>query len=91
MTRPCTVRLRSQQLDWRRIEGDIVALDLRRSEYLSINATGAELWEMLVEGATEESLRQRLCQQFAVDVDLAERDVAAFLAELDAAGLVERA
>ena len=90
MTRSSTVRLRSQQLDWRRIEGDIVALDLRRSEYLSVNATGAKLWEMLAEGATEESLREHLCQQFDVDAKLAERDVAAFLAELDAAGLVER-
>ena len=50
MTEP--LRVRADALEWREVDGEIVALDLRRSVYLAINPSGALLWPALVEGAS---------------------------------------
>ena len=34
-------------LDWREVEGELVALDLRESRYLAVNRTGQVLWAAL--------------------------------------------
>ncbi len=49
------LRLRSDALAWREIEGQIVSVDLRGSVYLATNRTGAALWPALVEGTTPEA------------------------------------
>jgi Coenzyme PQQ synthesis protein D (PqqD) len=76
------LKVRADALEWRKVEGEIVALDLRRSVYLAINPSGAFLWPVLVEGATRDELVTRLAQEFDVDRDTAAADVDRFLAEL---------
>lgn len=83
------VKLRSQGLDWRLVEGEVVALDVDRSVYLSVNPTGAVLWPLLAEGAAPEALRARLRDACALDEGRAARDVDAFVADLRAQGLLE--
>jgi hypothetical protein len=86
-----SLRVRGDALEWRRVEGEIVALDLRRSEYLAINASGAVLWPALLEGATREQLVERLRDKWGLSSQAAERDVDAFLAQLEERDLLERA
>lgn len=74
-----TFRLRGDQLEWREIEGEIVALDGRSSEYIAVNRTGAALWPDLIAGATQEDLVARLVESFDVEEATAGRDVDAFL------------
>lgn len=82
-------RLKEEAVEWREVEGEIVALDLQRSEYLSINATGAVMWHALTEGATKEALVAKLCERFEVDEEQASSDVAAFVADLEGRNLLE--
>jgi hypothetical protein len=84
-----TFRLRGDQLEWREIEGEIVALDARSSEYLAVNRTGTVLWPSLVAGATRDELVARLAGAFEVGEETAGRDVDAFLAVLAERGLLE--
>jgi hypothetical protein len=81
MTEP-TLKLRNVGLDWRLVEGEIVAVDLTRSEYLGINGTGSVLWQALVDGATRAALVETLLDQFEVPPERAGQDVDAFLGEL---------
>ena len=67
-----------------------MALDLRESRYLAVNATGKVLWDALVEGATRDDLVERLVETFGVERARAENDVDAFTAELDSRGLLTR-
>ena len=83
------VRLRADGLEWREIEGEIVALDGPSIHYLAINRTGAVLWPALLEGATREELAGRLVQSFDVDPSAAAADVDAFLGALRAHDLLE--
>ncbi len=82
-------RLRDKNLEWRILEKEIVVLDLTASTYLAVNASGAALWESLARGASEQDLRDLLVQRYAVTPDVAQRDVARFLADLRARGLID--
>jgi rhodanese-related sulfurtransferase len=77
-----THRLRSDALEWREVDGEIVALDVRTAQYLAVNATGAALWPLLAEGATRQDLVAALVASFETDGDTAGRDVDAFVAML---------
>jgi hypothetical protein len=76
------LRLNEDAVEWREIDGEIVALDRERSEYLAVNRTGAAVWSLLVEGATRDDLVQRLTERFDVEAEVAARDVQAFVDEL---------
>jgi hypothetical protein len=56
-----------------------------------LNETGRFLWERLVGGCGAAELADGLTESFEVPPDEAARDVAAFLAELSAKGLLENA
>jgi Coenzyme PQQ synthesis protein D (PqqD) len=80
--------LRSADLDWREVEGELVVLDLRESRYLAINRTGRILWTNLVEGATRQDLIDQLAEAFDINPARAANDVDAFTAELESRGLL---
>ena len=73
------LRLRSHGLEWREIEGEVVALDVPTSRYLRLNRTGALLWSSLAAGATREELLERLMERFDLDETKAAADLDAFL------------
>ena len=83
------LQLRSEGLEWREIEGEIVALDRRSSRYLAVNRTGTALWPALREGATREELIGRLVSAYDVDEQTAGRDLDVFLAALRERDLLE--
>ena len=84
------MRLRDAALDWREVEGELVALDLSESRYLAVNRTGKVLWSALAEGATRDELVERLVETFGIERTRAEQDVDAFTAELESRGLLAR-
>ena len=56
---------------------------------MSVNETGAFLWRMLENGAEKQELIDALLREYETDPQTAERDVDAFLKELQDKGLVE--
>jgi hypothetical protein len=94
MTTDCAhaeeLRLRVDDLSWRLIESEVVAVDISASTYLSANPSGALLWQMLAEGTTRRALVERLSERFELAADVAAADVDAFLQSLDARGLLQK-
>jgi hypothetical protein len=84
------LRLRDADLDWREVEGELVALDLRESRYMAVNRTGQVLWAALAEGASREELIDRLVETFDIERERAAADVDAFITELESRGLLVR-
>ena len=84
-------KLRADALDWRTVEGEIVALDVRTSTYLAVNRSGARLWPMIVQGTDHEALVDRLVSDYDVNAAQATADVGAFLDLLGERGLLEPA
>lgn len=73
------LQLRSDAVAWRLVDDEVVALDLARSVYLGINASGAALWPALVAGATSAELEAILIERFEIPADQAGADVRSFL------------
>lgn len=82
------LRLR-RDVSWREVDGEVIALDAGLKNYVSTNATGTLIWKALVAGASLEQLVRRIADEFDVDTTRAEHDVRAFLADLEANGLLE--
>ena len=73
------LRLRPERLEWRRVDGEVIAVDLDASTYLSANESAAPLWEALAQGTTRDDLIERLTDTAGIDRDQAAGDVDDFL------------
>jgi hypothetical protein len=76
------LRLRRDRLEWRRVDGEVIAVDLEASTYLSANESAAPLWEELAAGTTRDGLIGRLRAEYGIDEDRASADVDELLTEL---------
>jgi hypothetical protein len=82
MSEPGPIRLRDEAVTWRVVDGEVIVLDRRNWAYLSVNGSGALLWDALVSGATEDELAQTLVGEFVVEAGRARDDVARFVGAL---------
>jgi hypothetical protein len=89
MTGERALRLRDPGVEWRILEDETVVLDLDGSQYFAINHTGTLLWPLLAQGTTKTQLVETLTTTCAVEAHEAARDVDAFCARLDSAGLLQ--
>ncbi len=71
--------IRSENLSWRRVGDEVVVLDLNETVYLTLNSSGAVLWELLDGGATQAELAQALVDRFPISLEEAASDVDAFV------------
>lgn len=76
------MKLRSQDVTWQEIDGELVILDLASSTYLTTNATGAFLAKQLGEERTEDDLVAALVEEYGIEAEPARADVQDFLADL---------
>lgn len=83
------VRLREGAVEWREIDGEIVALEVASSTYIAANRSGGILWLRLKDGTTRDELVDELTTRYDVEPAQARTDVAGFLAALTARGLLE--
>jgi hypothetical protein len=79
---------RSDELETRTVEDELVLLDLRTQTYLSLNRTGARLWPLMVEGTDRAALVGALRDRHDVSLEVAERDVDVLVAQLREADLL---
>jgi hypothetical protein len=84
-----TLRLRARALEWRLVEGEVIAIDGDTSQYLGVNGSGALLWQRLADGSTRAGLVALLVSSFALEKEQAEADVDAFLSSLAENQLLE--
>ena len=84
------VRLKPGAVEWREVDGELIALDTQSSTYFAVNRTGASIWPALVEGAARADLIGALTERFGIDHDTAARDLDAFLGQVAERGLLEQ-
>jgi hypothetical protein len=82
------MRLRSENLSWRELDGEAVLLDLAGSKYLNVNAPGTTLLRLLVEDRTADDLVRALVAEYGIAEDQARADVEAFTGALAEKGLL---
>lgn len=82
------VRIRSKNVSWREVDGEVIALDLTSSTYFTTNRTGTLLWHAMVDGAAVGDLVELLASTFGIPADRAKGDVGSFLDLLSANNLL---
>ncbi len=75
-------------VEWREVEGRIVAMDVRTADCVALNRTGTRLWSAVVEGTSVEQLATALVEAFGLEEEAARRDVDAFVEALRARDLL---
>lgn len=83
-----TVQLVPGRVEWRRVGEEVVVLDMAEQRYLAVNPSGSVLWPLLDRGAAPEELVATLAEGFGLPHDVARHDVEAFVADLEARGVV---
>ena len=83
------LRLRHEGLLWSEVGDEAVLLDITSATYFTATGAGPFLLAHLAGGATEESLAQRLMEQYEVAPDAAKADVAEFIEQLKAHHMLE--
>jgi hypothetical protein len=81
------VRLKPD-VEWQKVDDEVVVLDLGQSVYLGVNDSGAVLWPMVAAGTSQDRLVDELTSRFGIDDDRARADVAAFVDRLRSLSLV---
>lgn len=72
----------------RKLDDEMVLLNLDSGEYFGLNDTGTRVWELLADGRSREEVIERLTEEFEVGGELATGHVAALCDELLEAGLL---
>jgi hypothetical protein len=58
-------------VDFRYVEGEVVALESRTDEYLSVTGSGVALWRLLEVGTDRPAMVRALTETYDVDADRA--------------------
>jgi PqqD family protein of HPr-rel-A system len=73
------------------VDGEAVVYDAARAELHRLNATATQIWEHCDGHSDLDAVAARLARVAGVDRHVVERDVTAYITELEARGLVTRA
>ncbi|MFQ5351045.1 MAG: PqqD family protein [Thermoanaerobaculia bacterium] len=72
----------------RKLDDEMVLLNLDSGEYFGLNDTGTRVWELLADGCSRQQIVDRLTEEFEVAADDASGHVTALCDELVEAGLL---
>lgn len=84
------MKLRTDGLTWREIEGETVLLDLKSSKYLRTNRTGSFLLRQLAADRSVADLVASLQTEYELTGEQAAHDVAAFVQILQERELLDK-
>jgi hypothetical protein len=70
------------------LDDETVVLDLESKRYFQLNATGAAIWQGVIDGESSDAVVARLVDSFDITRDEATTAVTTFVAELRTRGLV---
>lgn len=73
----------------RRVDEEIVLVNLKTNRIYSLNPTGTRLWELLEGGMQRSEIEARLVEEFAVDRSALKTEIDSLVASLIEAELVE--
>ncbi|WP_129668328.1 PqqD family protein [Phytoactinopolyspora endophytica] len=83
------MRLRTESVTWREIDGEMVILDLSSSTYLKTNQAGSTLMRLLAEDRSLGDLVDGLMDAYGISEEDAAKDAGAFVGMLRERDLLE--
>ena len=71
------------------MQGEAIVLGLDKGMYYGLDEVAALVWSLLGEPRPVAEIKDRIVAEFDVDESTCERDLVAFLDDMDAEGLIE--
>ena len=78
----------NEKTAYRIIDGEAVVVNLKDSTFHTLNPVATFIWGQIDGQIKAKQIIEKICQEFEVDWDTAERDCQEFLGELISKGLV---
>jgi hypothetical protein len=69
--------------------GEVVILDLKSGNYYGLDAVGTRVWELIEAPTALADIRRIIMDEYEVDAETCERDIVAFVNQMQAVGIVE--
>jgi hypothetical protein len=88
---PAEFVVRNAEMPFRKLDDEVVMLDVAAGCYYGLDAVGSRVWELLEQPRQVREVCLVLVREFDVSLDVCERDVLALVERLLAAGLVRTA
>lgn len=73
----------------RRLDDELVLVNLKTSRIYTLNRTGARLWELLAEGNDRDAIEAELLHEFDVPRSQLEAEIDELLVDLGRASLID--
>ena len=71
------------------VDGEMVLLDMNSENYFGLDEVGTAIWQAMQEKETLQKVLDVLLEQYEVESDVLEKDLADFINKLVESGLVE--
>jgi hypothetical protein len=81
--------IRSAEIPSTELKGETVLLSLEQQSYFGLRSTSQRIWQLLEHPHTLQQLRDELLQEYAVDAQQCERELAVFMQGLWQARLIQ--
>ncbi|HXX33855.1 MAG TPA: PqqD family protein [Thermodesulfobacteriota bacterium] len=81
------VNKNNEEIAHRTIDGEAVIVNLKDSTFHTLNAVATFIWEQADGQIKIKQMIEKICQEFEVDRDTAEKDCLEFLGQLMSKGL----
>jgi len=73
---------------WQHVDDGVMLLDVAKGQYFELNASGARMFQLLLEHATMEQVQTVLLSEFEIDAARLQLDLTALINSLRAADLI---
>jgi Coenzyme PQQ synthesis protein D (PqqD) len=73
----------------RHLDGETVLLNLETEKYFGLDATGTNMWEIVIQSPSIEAAYERLSEEFDVQPEMLRNHLAELLAQLVENGLLK--
>ncbi|MGC2491327.1 PqqD family protein [Candidatus Binatus sp.] len=78
----------SKDVIWRELGGEVVMLDLASQQYFGLTGTGSEMWQLIVEHGSSNSVIDRMLDRYDVDPARLRADFDQLVNQLAAKGML---
>jgi len=72
------------------IDDELVMLNIERDQYYGLRGVGSRLWELIEKPRSFSELVDQILEEYEVERETCEKDMAEFLGQMEELGLVER-
>jgi hypothetical protein len=77
-----TIVTRNKDVAWRIIEGEAILISAEDSMLHSLDEVGTRIWELADGSSTVKEIAQKIFDEYEIDLETAENDVAEFVTNL---------